>query len=188
MKRLTLIRHTTTVTVPGRCHGGGSELPLAPTFPTEAAALHQEIPSPITHFHTSHLKRCRLLAGKLSPDADWKVDARLAEIHFGDWEGKLWDNLTGPELDAWMQDYVTTAPPNGESTLQAAERTSDFLNSLGDGEHLAITHCGIIRIILATALGMPLANLFQIKVSYGCVAVLSCKENRWTLERLVSPA
>jgi alpha-ribazole phosphatase len=169
MKRFILIRHTRTQTPEGACHGGGTELTLAASFQEESAFVKTQIPAQITHYYTSPLDRCR----------------RLAEL--GDWEGKLWKDLAGPQLDSWMADFVNIAPPGGESTVQALERVRPFLEDLTDGVHLAVTHGGLMRIIIASVLQIPLNHLFQVDVPYACVVVLSFKQGCWTLEKLVAP-
>ena len=85
MKRLILVRHTATSSAPETCHGGGTELELAATFEHEVEILRKELPSRVTHFHSSPLRRCEILARRIDSQAAWQIDPRLAEIHFGDW-------------------------------------------------------------------------------------------------------
>lgn len=187
MKRLILIRHTKTLQMPGTCYGGGTELELAETFAQEAQCLQKESPADLTHFHSSPLRRCEILARTLHPHADWQIDPRLAEIHFGEWEGQSWDHLAGPALEAWMDDFVSIRPPGGENTLDVAERIQTFLGELEEGTHLAITHGGVIRILLANILEFPMANLFQIEIPFGAIVELSWKFDRWSIERITPP-
>ncbi len=187
MKQLILIRHTTTLTEPGFCHGGGSEIPLAATFEAEAEILGSQLPPQIDHFHTSPLRRCQDLAQRLQPHAAWQIDTRLAEIHFGEWENQLWTNLAGPQLDAWMADFVNIRAPGGESTREVAIRVQPFLDELEMGTHLAITHGGVIRIILATVLGLPMENLFQIEIPFGGVVKILWNHQRWILQEILRP-
>ncbi|CAN5911658.1 alpha-ribazole phosphatase [soil metagenome] len=176
---------------PGYCYGGGSEVPLAETFEQEAEALRKQLPAEIAHYHTSPMQRCRRLAEHLIPEAVWQVDSRLSEIHFGDWEGRPWEQLEGALLDAWMADFVTIAPPGGESTLQLEERAKSFLGDIAaedaGGTHLAIAHGGLIRTMVASAIGLPLDHLYQIDVPCGCVVELSRRHDRWQLEKLMAP-
>jgi alpha-ribazole phosphatase len=187
MKRLILVRHTATSSAPETCHGGGTELELAATFEHEVEILRKELPSCVTHFHSSPLRRCEILARRIDSQAAWQIDPRLAEIHFGDWEGRRWDQLSGPALDAWMDDFVNVHPPGGENALDVAKRTRSFLKGLEEGTHLAITHGGVIRVLLSDILGFPMANLFQIEIPFGCIVELSWKFGRWSVERIAPP-
>jgi alpha-ribazole phosphatase len=189
--RLILIRHTTTVPEPGCCYGGGSELPLAASFESEAAALLPLLPEEVDHFHTSPLERCQVLAQRLQPAAEWRSEPRLAEIHFGAWEGQRWEDLAGPLLDDWMTDFVSTAPPAGESALDLQARVQSWLDSVANAPpatHLAVTHGGVIRAALCSGIGLPLGQMFHVEVPCGCLVELSWKQKQWRLERLLPSA
>jgi alpha-ribazole phosphatase len=192
MIQLTLLRHTTTACEPGCCYGGGSEVSLADSFEPEAESISQQLSQSFTHYHSSPLQRCQKLAQHLFPDAEWKVDERLAEIHFGEWECQRWDALAGPILDEWMKDFINVRPPGGESTLDLLERVQLFLLDLPDSghesRHLVITHGGFIRTLLAAVLGMPLENMFQLEVPCASLVQLSYRHQRWHLEKLIPTA
>jgi alpha-ribazole phosphatase len=189
MIQLTLLRHTTTACEPGCCYGGGSELALAESFEAEAQFISRHLSHEFTHYHSSPLQRCQRLARHLFPHVAWKLDEHLAEIHFGEWEGQRWEALAGPILDAWMQDFIHVRPPGGESTLDLVERVQSFLVDLTaqgqEGTHLAITHGGFIRTLLATVLGLPLENMFQLEVPCASIVQLSYRHQRWHLEKLL---
>jgi alpha-ribazole phosphatase len=190
MTRLILIRHTTTLLEPGRCYGGGSELPVAESFEQEAAALVPLLPLQVDVCQVSPLNRCRALALRLLPAAEWRSDPRLAEIHFGAWEGQRWEDLAGPVLDGWMADFVGTAPPNGESALDLLTRVQSWLDSVADGPnstHLAVTHGGVIRAAVCAAIGLPLAQMFQLEIPCGCLVELTFRQGQWRLEKILPP-
>jgi alpha-ribazole phosphatase len=189
MTQLTLIRHTKTEIEPGYCVGGGTQLPLVESFLEEAAAIRALLPQEFDHYFTSPLERCTKLANHLFPAVKWQEDARLAEIHFGEWEGKRWDDLAGPALDAWMADFVNEVPPGGESTLKLQERVELWMAQVSHagGNYAVVTHGGVIRMMVAVALGMPLDSLFQIEAPYSVVVELSFKNGQWHLSRLSPP-
>jgi len=60
-------------------------------------------------------------------------------------------------LDTWGDDFVSKAPPSGESFLELAVRAEHFIADCAKLFHdetvLVITHAGIIRALLAPRLG-----------------------------------
>ncbi len=180
---LLMVRHTQTAAAGGLCVGGGSDVALAPEFESTWPAILARLPSKIDHHWTSPLRRCRLLAERLAPLGKWEVDARLQEIHFGAWEGQAWDALAGPELDEWMADFVHVAPPRGEHAVAFQQRVAPVLEELKEqgGTTLVVAHAGTIRMLVATALGRPLQDLFLLDVPHGGLVRLVWNECGWTL-------
>lgn len=93
--------------------------------------------------------RCRKVANFLANELGLtaNVDERMAELSFGDWEGRPWSELEAlPEFDHWMRHWEEEAPPFGESLLDLSARTSDWCSNLrGADAHLVVTHAGVIR-------------------------------------------
>lgn len=166
--RLYLIRHPQPQIEIGRCYGRLD----VPAIGVEAlaAALHTELPPGVPVF-TSPLRRCRDLATLLR--AAPTVDARLAEMHFGEWEGRLWDEIPRAELDAWAADVAGYAPPGGESPLALQRRVLDFVASLAEEEAIIVTHAGVIRTLLAHWQGLPPERWTELNFAYGsCTPVI----------------
>ncbi|CAN5173198.1 hypothetical protein BH11PSE9_BH11PSE9_28230 [soil metagenome] len=44
-----------------------------------------------------------------------RVDARLAEMDFGAWDGMRWEVIGGEAVEAWCADFALHAPGGGES-------------------------------------------------------------------------
>ncbi|WP_421996950.1 histidine phosphatase family protein [Reyranella sp.] len=62
--------------------------------------------------------------------AEWRDDARLAELGYGDWEGFSWKEieLTHPTaLSDWRADPHGYCPPGGETHSQLRERSAAVL-------------------------------------------------------------
>lgn len=53
-----------------------------------------------------------------------------------------------------------------------------FFTSQPAGHVLAVTHAGVIRVILCRLMGLPLKDLFKIRPDYGQLAVLSYPADR----------
>lgn len=160
--RLYLIRHPKPVIAPGLCYGR-HDCP-AEGVAEAALALRATLPAGLPLW-SSPLIRCRTLAEHLH--AHPVIDDRLAEMHFGDWEGRPWDDIPRAELDAWAADVAGYAPPGGESPRDLQRRALDFVASLAVPEAVIVTHAGVIRSLLAHWQGLPAAAWPQLVFAYG---------------------
>ena len=159
MRTLYLIRHTTPDIAPGICYGQ-LDIGVNANFAEEAARTLGWLPRPEL-IVTSPLIRAAQLAEYLahSHRCELRCDDRLREKHFGAWEGKAWDNIARPELDAWAADFMGYAPSGGESAQQVLRRAHDFLqnaSSLSASCVALVAHAGVIRAMLANLGGLPL--------------------------------
>jgi alpha-ribazole phosphatase len=74
---------------------------------------------------TSHMRRS-LDVGRWLRRWGWnhRVDPALAELHFGNWEGRPWHGIDRAEVDAWCADFSGYAPGGGESLRAMLERAA----------------------------------------------------------------
>jgi alpha-ribazole phosphatase len=176
-----LIRHT-AVQAPGICYGH-YDVPLADTFAAEAAQLAPKLPPRPYRVFSSPAQRCRALAETVATDIT--LDERLRELHFGTWENRPWNDLSPTETAPWMADYVTLAPPAGETFGAVQERAVAFLTELlasaAPEPALVFTHGGTIRALVCHCLEIPLRNAFQLQVDYASVTKLRFQHGRWQL-------
>jgi len=125
---LCLIRHTRVAAPAGLCYGQ-FDVPLADTFAEEAQAVREalahQFPAGLPPIWSSPSLRCRSLAETL--DAPFRLDPRLRELNFGDWEGRTWAELDSPEARHWGDNWQTAAPPQGESLPELLQRLRNFL-------------------------------------------------------------
>jgi probable phosphoglycerate mutase len=158
-----LLRHAATVwTTAGRVQGR-ADLPLSPEGAAQAAAwrlpsdLLRQAAAGTLGWAVSPLERARetaRLLGALAP----VVEPRLVERHYGAWEGWSYaevDALGGDE--GWDR-----RPPGGESATDVLARVRAWLEELADrpgpATWLAVTHRGVIRVLLARAVGWDLRD------------------------------
>lgn len=164
-----LIRHTKVKVDNGICYGQ-SDVDVADTFENEVKKLKEKCHfSPKMVFYTSPLKRCLLLAEKLSSTPPI-IDDRLLEISFGDWELKKWDLIDRSELEEWTNNFIMTKIPNGESYFDLYKRSCKFFDDLVKKDHknvVIISHSGVIRSIITYILKIPLEKSFIIQIDYG---------------------
>jgi alpha-ribazole phosphatase len=151
--KLILVRHPQPQVAPGICYGS-TDLAIAPgQLEKTLAALELPAGLPI---YSSPLRRCAELAARLSDNIIY--DARLAEMHFGDWEMQPWDVIPRAAIDAWAADILHSQPGGGESVLQMAERITAFYNTL-TGDAIIICHAGAMRLLAARHAGLAPAEM-----------------------------
>ncbi len=170
---LYLIRHPRPLIAAGICYG---QLDVEAENPAPIVErLRAELP-PGLPVWSSPLQRCRTLAEALHPAP--QIDTRLMELNFGAWEGRPWDAVPRAELDAWAADVAGYASPGGESPRQLQARVLDFVAGLGTGEHVLVTHAGVIRTLLAQAAGESIADGLRRTADYGSLTRLAYSGSR----------
>lgn len=76
-----------------------------------------------------------------------RVDARLAEMDFGCWDGRRWADIPAAEIGAWADDLLDHAPGGGEALRALARRAHAFAAALSPAGAavIAVTHGGWIN-------------------------------------------
>ncbi|MEQ1767436.1 MAG: alpha-ribazole phosphatase [Methylotenera sp.] len=181
--KLTLVRHTSLDIAPSICYGQ-SDVGVSANFDNERLALQNKLATfQFDAIYASPLKRCHQLAQALCidktlgyPSENIKLDERLRELHFGDWEMHAWDAIPRDIFDVWANDYANLAPPNGETFSQLHARAKRFVEDVSSHYHgksiLVVTHGGLIRALVAEVLNMPLKRLFRINIDHASVTQL----------------
>lgn len=181
--KLTLVRHTSLDIAPSICYGQ-SDVAVSANFENERLALQDKLATfQFDAVYSSPLMRCHQLAQALCEDEtlghvseNITLDARLRELHFGDWEMSPWDAIPRDIFDVWADDYANLAPPNGETFSQLHARAKNFVEDVSSHSQgkslLVVTHGGLIRALIAEVLHMPLKRLFRITIDYASVTQL----------------
>ena len=181
--KLTLVRHTSLDIAPSICYGQ-SDVAVSANFENERIALQSKLAAfQFDAIYASPLKRCHQLAQALCADELFghasesiKLDARLKELHFGDWEMSPWDAIPREKFDIWADDYANLAPPNGETFSELHARAKSFVEDVSshsqDKSILVVTHGGLIRALIAEVLQMPLKRLFRLTIDHASVTQL----------------
>jgi len=168
---LTAIRHTSVDVPSGICYGI-SDVPLADSFPEEAAQIQAQLNGwQFDRIYSSPLKRCTQLASVLFQEEKITLDDRLRELDFGDWEMQAWNSIfNSSEGKAWFQDYAHASCPNGESFAELVTRVKSFLDELkaNENEQIAIiTHAGVIRALMVLLQQKSAEEAFKTPLKYG---------------------
>jgi alpha-ribazole phosphatase len=108
-----------------------------------------------------------------------QVVPEFREIHFGVWEGLSYTEIAErypDDLQARFRDLNTFRIPGGESLTdvkaRALPRLGDLIAQHAEQAFLIVAHAGVNRVILSEALGLPLAHLFRLDQSYGCLNII----------------
>ena len=106
-----------------------------------------------TRLYCSDLPRCAQLAERLALrwNIEWEPTTELREMHFGEWEGRHYDEIDAADnlrWRRWCEDWRNEAPPGGESVEQLTNRVSSWLARKAPSERdVLVTHAGVIRVL-----------------------------------------
>lgn len=190
MKRLILVRHGEPLGHEGRCVGqwdcplsdaGGSQIRAL------ACAARESIEALSPSIVTSDLARAResarIITDIWSLDAaKIRVDRMLRESHFGDWDGRTWQEITedDPVRSAeWGASWTTVAPPNGESLPVFTARVGASLDALlrsPDECICVVGHAGWIRVATALLLGERVEAVFERPLAYAQASMIEVSD------------
>lgn len=135
---------------------------------------------PIAAIYSSPRERAYYTAREIADRYDQKVriaDA-LDEVDFGDWAGRSFDELSGePEWRLWNEARATARAPGGETMGEACGRAVRAVEDMArdhPGETVAaVSHCDIIRGVIAHYLGLSLDNILRFDVAPASVSRLA---------------
>lgn len=127
---------------------------------------------------TSPLLRCSAFARQLAQQRQLPLyeEPQLREIGFGDWEGRTSADImahTPDALTGFWSDPVNHPPPGGEAIAAFSKRIADawlhWQQEAAGKRVLVVCHGGVIRMILAEVMAIPLHRSFAaIAVPYAC--------------------
>ncbi len=171
---LILVRHTKVeVQFQDTCYGA-SDVRLSEDGEAHARALAPELAAmnPARIFH-SGLGRSKFLAELIASHAQTPLakDARLAEMNFGDWELKSWDQIyaeVGHDIGRLTSEPDTFAPPGGETVHAVRDRIVAWAEELpDDGPIVAVSHGGPISALRRTLSGQGHQDWTELIPTYG---------------------
>jgi len=167
---LWLLRHgESAAETRGVCYGA-LDVELSPKGVRQAELASGVLRAePLAAVYSSPRRRClagaRILARERTCPVE-TVDA-LAEIHFGEFEGRPYDEIAAEYPDLyreWMEQPTGFQFPGGESFDQMRKRVTKAAKILRD------RHTGeSIAIVTAETLALPPANIFRVGQCYGAI-------------------
>lgn len=138
---------------------------------------------------SSPLKRCAQFAETLARRhlLDLRIDDRLRELHFGEWEGRDAADLMQTDADGltrFWREPSRHAPTGGESLAMLQSRVLAAWQDIIATNRivLVITHGGPIRVVLCHLRGIPIDQSLQIDVPYASLwrTRVSISNDAWT--------
>lgn len=195
--RLHFIRHgMTEANRRGAYAGRRTDVELSPEGIRELIRLKEkyEYP-PVEAVFCSPLTRCIQTAGVLYPQADLQVVPAMAEMDFGEFDGRTIDELQDREdFRKWVANSFTEAPPGGESMEEFSRRVAFGLSSIlayvmqNEIQDTAIvTHGGVIRAILSS-MALPRLAPSQLMVGNGRGYTCFASPQLWMRDRIIEVA
>ncbi|MDB5698462.1 MAG: histidine phosphatase family protein [Alphaproteobacteria bacterium] len=132
---------------------------------------------PVAAVYSSPRERAYYTAREIAEPHGLRVTIAngLDEIDFGDWTGLGFDTLEGDSLwNQWNEARGSARPPGGESMSEAIARAVATLDGLAlehpDQLVAVVSHCDVIRGVIAHFLGLPLDNLLRFDIDPGSVS------------------
>jgi broad specificity phosphatase PhoE len=175
---ILLIRHAAHVELGRTLSGRRRDVALSAEG-LEQAEIVADLLSvdPIAAVYSSPRERAWYTARAIGEahEIDVTVCDDLDEVDFGDWTGMSFNDLEGDPLwNAWNEERATARPPGGESMDEAVARAVRALEAAAADHRGAVlacvTHCDIIRGVLAHYLGLPLGNMLRFDVDPASVS------------------
>jgi broad specificity phosphatase PhoE len=112
----------------------------------------------------------------------YKLDERLIEITFGEWEGMTWKEVrkAEPQLAALRErDKWNYVPPGGgESYAMLVDRIQPVLEDI-TRDTVIVAHGGVARAFLAICCGINSRQAASMDIWQGKVLVIEGRNHRW---------
>jgi broad specificity phosphatase PhoE len=188
--QLVLIRHGEVEAAYQRVFGGRIDMNLSPRGHEQAQALARWLArQPLNAIYASPMKRVQQTLSPFASNNGWieriTVLDGLREIDFGDWTGLTWESVMqkfGISAFQWLDELERGGIPNAESAAEYRTRIELCVKSIlqkHSGENVAVfCHGGVIRMILAILLNLPLTKMVGFEIDYASatnVAILPHK-------------
>lgn len=159
-------------------------IPLAPEGTSQAAALARLLSAtPPDAVQASPVQRAQETARAIAAECGREVEtvAALDEIDFGEWTGRRFAELDGdPAWERWNTARAAAEVPGGESMAAAQQRAVVHLRETArrhpGGTVAMVTHCDIIRAIVAAVLGLSLDRILRFDVGPATISRIAAGE------------
>jgi len=170
---IDLLRHG-EVAAEGWAFRGSTDLPLSETGWLQMRSVSESFDA-FDQIATSPLQRCCLFSEELgiSKTTNLMTLPDMREMDFGDWENRSFDELEleyGSLLRQFWQSPVGIQPPGGESFESFSQRVLNswqaWIGTDAGNHRLLVAHGGVIRVLLAHLMDMPMSGLWRLHLPY----------------------
>lgn len=185
---LYLIRHGETVTNQSGIVAGSYDAQLTEAGVKQGSLVAQHFRDiPLDAIYASDISRAIIMAREIADYHNLPVrcDARLREIHLGDWEGLHVNELRErwpKEYQLWMEDQGHCICPNGESVQDVEKRVMAGIRAIienhPDQNVLCVTHGLALKTVYINLTHTPLSKFRELKyVSNASITRLEAEGN-----------
>lgn len=192
--RLLLVRHAEVESSYQKKFGGWIDMNLSPNGRRQARVLADYLRhKTIDAIYASPMKRVQQTIAptlKLNGHGQTILDG-LREINFGDWTGLGWQEVQEKfkfQSHEWLDQIQNHGVPNGESGIVFRERVKPCLAGIlkrHSGQNVAIfCHGGVIRMILALLLKLPLPKTNHFDIEYAGITQVALHPHMAEIELL----
>lgn len=193
--RLLLVRHAEVEESYHKIFGGKIDMNLSRRGHEQAQMLAAFLRSKkFDAIYASPMKRVQQTLApvlKNSKMPKQKIEKDLREVDFGDWTGLNWEqvcerfNLLTHE---WLDHIERGVAPNGESGPKFRKRVEPCVRKIiknHPGEMVGVfCHGGVIRMILAILLELPLPRTNMFEIEYASVTQIALRPQHAEIELL----
>lgn len=170
---IDFLRHG-EVAAQGWAFRGRTDLPLSEEGWRQMRRVSESF-GPLDQIAASPLQRCRHFAEEVSAARNCTLTLLddMREMDFGAWENRGFDELEaehGPLLRRFWDSPVGIAPPGGELfddfVLRVRTCWDHWVAEDCGGHRLLVAHGGVIRVLLASIMDMPMHALWRLHLPY----------------------
>ncbi len=161
---------------------GQADVPLSRSGRSQLPGMIEKISlHSVQAVYTSDLRRTVATAKPISRALKIEAECRpgLREIQLGRWEGLSWAEIIKRYPGAaheWMKHFPRRPAPRGEEFRAFKDRVRNerkrIIAAHRGGCAVVVTHAGVIRLILADALGMPDRYLSRVHHEFGGMTII----------------
>jgi broad specificity phosphatase PhoE len=174
---------------------GGTDVPMSDVGRRQAQLLARRFQAiTVEALYSSPLSRAletaRIIGSAIGREP--KVDPRLTELSYGEWEGQTLEEFqcAAPAAYlAWDQDPANLAPPGGETGMHLIERATPFLAEVAQrhpqGNVVVVCHKTVIRLLACHIMGHPLTEYRRsIAMQNAAVNIFETVGEKWRVVAL----
>jgi len=166
---ITFIRHGSTAWNEERRMQGRRDIPLSERGRAQVSAWRLPADAGVPLAWVSSPLRRAVETAEILCGATPSREEALIEMDWGDWEGCRRDELQeryGDELERSEALGLDFRPPGGESPRDVLERLRPWLAraASSSGPLTAVTHLGILRVVLAAATGWNMTGKAPVRL------------------------
>ena len=192
--RLWLIRHGEVEARYQKTFGGRIDMDLSPRGRTQAGILAGYLGGKtFDAIYASPMKRVQQTLAPLLKNGTpaQTILPGLREVDFGDWTGFNWEQVRekfGVHPYDWLDEIELGAVPNGETGAEFRARVEtclfDIIRRHPGGTAAIFCHGGVIRMMLAILLELPLPRTNSFEIEYASVTRIALRPHLNEIELL----